>query len=228
MVGFCRAECRALRAAAVRGCGAAAGLLRVLLLGLLVAPISDGLAQSPWQPWQFRPMQPSNARGAPPWQPAPYQAGQPGQQPDVGTAPADGQFSPGQMQPPGMQPAMPQAQWPQGQYPQPQMPPGQAPIGFPQQPFNAATLGQQYPGVQFPGNQPPGNQYQGSQYPPAPYQGGQYAPPQHAPQPYSPYGQRNTAGILMPRLEVELADDRPYVQENVLVRLRVISSGNLA
>jgi hypothetical protein len=31
-----------------------------------------------------------------------------------------------------------------------------------------------------------------------------------------------------PQLEVELAEDRPYVQQNVLVRLRVISSGNLA
>ena len=31
-----------------------------------------------------------------------------------------------------------------------------------------------------------------------------------------------------PRLEIQLTEDRPYVQQNVLVRLRVISSGNLA
>ena len=210
----------------------------MLLLGLLLTPIADGLAQSPYQSWQFRPMEPSNARGAPPWQPAPSQAGEPGQQTATALPATDGLSSPGQMQPPGMQPpgmqpAMPQAQWQLGQYPQPEMPLGQGPIGLPQQPLIGATPGQQYPGVpaqgnQYPGNQYPSNRYQGNPYPAGPYQGGQYAPPQFAPQPYSPYGQRNAAGMLTPQLEVELADERPYVQENVLIRLRVISSGNLA
>ena len=120
----------------------------------------------------------------------------------------------------------PQVQYPQPQYPQAQAQPGQSPAGYAPQPFGSPGLGQ-YPGTQMPTapystGQFPNAQYPGGQYPAGQYQGGQFAPPQ-----YSQYGQPR--GVAAgPRLEVELTEDRPYVQQNVLVRLRVISSGNLA
>jgi hypothetical protein len=121
-----------------------------------------------YAPWQFRPMEPSNARGMPPRPPAAPQAGQPGTPYAPGQAPPGqypGQFGPGQYAP---------QQYPGSPYPQPQYP------------------GAQYPDARYPGYRP------------------------------------RTSTVARPRLEVELEDDLPYVQENVLVRLRVISSGNLA
>lgn len=118
-------------------------------------------------PWQFRPQDPSSARGMPPGYP-----------------------------PPGQPPSAPH-----------QMP-GQAP-------------GYQQPGYQQPGYQQPGYQYPRAGYQqawPGPYQ----APYQ------TPYGQqraRRTA--LPPRIELTISEDQPYVQENVLVKLRVVSEQNL-
>lgn len=110
-------------------------------------------------PWQYRPQEPSNARGTPPA----YQ-----QQP--------------------------------GGAPRPQMP------------------GQQQPGFQQRGYQQPGYQQQ-----PGPgYQRGW--PGQYQ----APYGQQTARQTVKPpRLELELSDDQPYVQENVLLKLRVVSDQNL-
>jgi len=159
-------ERRARRAegASRRGSEIRAALMLGLMVGLLAAQFigsAPAQTQTPWQPWQFRPMGPTNARGAPPGQPMPYASGQ-------------------------------------------------------------------YPGVQPPNAQPPGAQYPGAQYPTGPYQGGQPSAGQYAPPSYGRYGQPRVAQATTPRLEVQLADERPYVQENVLVWLRVISSGNLA
>jgi len=44
----------------------------------------------------------------------------------------------------------------------------------------------------------------------------------------TPYGQPVTRRIEPPRIELELSDHQPYVQENVLLRLRVVSDRNLA
>jgi hypothetical protein len=107
-------------------------------------------------PWQYRPREPSNARGVPPsYQPPPAASGQ--------------------------------------------MPPYQQP-------------GYQQPGYQQPGYEAPGPSFQRGW--PGMYQ--------------SPYGQqaaRRTANP--PRLELELSDHQPYVQENVLLKLRVVSDQNL-
>ena len=210
-----------------------AGLgLVILVFCPLLTQFGGVIAQTPYQPWQFRPTDQNNARGAPPWQPAPYQAPPSGAQPPTAGTPTGGQVQPGQLPLPGYPAAQwppaqpPQAQWPQGQYPQAQVPPGQLPAGYAQQPFGPPGLGQ-YPGTQLPSGQPRAGQYQGGQYPGAQFPGGQYPGGQFAPPQYSQYGQpRGMAGG--PQLEVELAEDRPYVQQNVLVRLRVISSGNLA
>ena len=224
-----------------------------LVFWLLLAAFGAALAQPQYQPWQFRPMDQNNARGAPPWQPAPYQAAPPGAQAPAASAPASGQTQPEQIQPgsypavpwsPGQPPQTqwPQAQWPPAQYPQAQVPPGQPPAGYAQQPFGAPGPGQytgtqvptgqypnaQYPTGQLPSRQSPGGQYPSSQYPSSQYQGGQYQGGQFAPPQYSQYGQPRGMATAGPRLEVQLTEDRPYVQQNVLVRLRVISSGNLA
>lgn len=200
---------------------------RGLLVLLLTMQISDNLAQpqnqGSSQPWQFRPVQPSNARGAPPWQQTPYPAGQP---PITGTSPESrpgyGQPASGQMQPESSSLTTP---WPQGQYPQAQFPPAQPPGGYPQQPFGG-TPPDQYPRAAYPGAGSPGSRPAAPQYPPNPYQSQQFR--QFAQPSYGSYSQPARIQMLSPRLEVELADERPYVQENVLVRLRVISSGNLA
>jgi hypothetical protein len=161
-------------------------------------PAEQRLAQN-YNPWQFRPMPPTNARGVP--------LGEPQDQVPQGQVP------------PGTAPAYPSAQYPTSPYPAgqyPQAQPGMAAPYAPQgQPFGQAP--RQYA--------PPGG-----------YPQGQYAPPQYAPQygggqypgsQYRGYGtQRSSAA--QPRLEVVVDDDMPYVQENVLLHLKVISSGNLA
>ena len=87
-----------------------------------------------------------------------------------------------------------------------QPPPHQAPRQAPRQVPGQAS--RQAPGYQQPG---PGYQFG---WP------GQYQPP------YGRQPARRTG--RPPRLELELSDHQPYVQENVLLRLRVISSENLA
>jgi len=103
-------------------------------------------------PWQYRPQEPTNARGTPP----------------------------GYQQPPG--------------------PPPRPMPGF------------QQPGYQQPGYQQPAPGYQRG-WP------GQYQPPYRQ--------QAGRQGTEPPRLEVELSDHQPYVQENVLLKLRVVSDQNL-
>jgi len=83
--------------------------------------------------------------------------------------------------------------------------PGQAP----HQPPGAPP--RQMPG-QAPGYRQPGPGYQYG-WP------GQYQ---------APYGQPAARRVEPPRLELELSDRQPYVQENVLLRLRVVSDRNLA
>lgn len=88
--------------------------------------------------------------------------------------------------------------------PQHRMPgqaPHQAPGGAPRQRSGQA------PGYRQPG---PGYQYV---WP------GQYQ---------APHGQPAARRVEPPRLELELSDHQPYVQENVLLRLRVVSDRNLA
>jgi hypothetical protein len=107
-----------------------------------------------------------------------------------------------------------------------------------------------FPGGGNPGFQPPTNGYPSAMYRPLgpdnsrgvapasgyqqPYQQPyQQQPYQQQPyrqtyQPQAPYGYgqpRQTQ--LRPRLEAELSDSRPYVQENILLTLRVISGSNL-
>ena len=191
--------------------------IAMLVAWLLLAPLGVALAQTPYQLWQFRPMDQSNARGAPPWQPAPYPSAPPTARAPTANAAADAQTQPAQSQsgryPPAAWSPSPtlQGPWPPTQYPRAQVPPGQSPAGYAQPAFGLPAQGQ------YPSGQAGIGAYPGGQYP-----GGPFPPTQ-----YSQYGQPR-AIAAGPRLEVELADDRPYVQENVLVRLRVISSGNLA
>lgn len=106
-----------------------------------------------------------------------------------------------------------------------QRPPGPESWQYrPQESGNARGVPPNYqppPPRQMPGQVP--GQMPSYQQPTPGYQfgwPGQYQPP---------YGQqpaRHTA--RPPRLELELSDYQPYVQENVLLRLRVISSENLA
>jgi hypothetical protein len=152
--------------------------------------------------WDFRQTPPTNARGMPP-SPAPAQAGQ-GADPERPNQAAQGQ--PGQAQ-------LTQAQWPQ-------RPQGQAPGYGPQTPWpqnqgSGYAPQSQWPQGQMPG-QPAYGQPPGYQTPwPYGYQGG-YAQP----------GGAQTSGRA-PRIELAITNDQPYVQENVLLRLRLISDQNL-
>lgn len=207
----------------------------MLCLGLALVAAGAAQAQVPYQPWQFRPMGPSNARGVPP-QPPVQPAGTPsGQQPAQGVAP--GWPQPGAY--PGTQQALPPGYPPGAQapgYPQaaqaPAYPQGAPAPGYPQ--------GGQGPAGQFPFQQPssrPGYGQPTYAQPGAPGQAARPAPPQPGGfQPYQP-GQRTPGGYYAPRggvtpgrprLEVIVDEDEPYVQQNVLVRLRVVSAGNLA
>jgi len=119
--------------------------------------------------WQYRPQEPSNARGVPPS----YQA-----------------------------PAAPSRATPS------QMP------GFQQQGF-------QQPGYQPDFRQPDYSQFGYQQPWPGTQRGwsGRYQAP------YGQYAQPQTGNP--PRLELELSDHQPYVQENALLKLRVVSDENL-
>jgi len=145
------------------------GLLSILILVPAAEVVAQGFPYQPppgqqldprqgYGPWQFRPMEPSNARGVAPAPPQQSQA----------------------MSPQGWQPQ----QTPQGQYP-----------------------------------------YGSPQYPTAP---GQYGPPQQGRAQYPSYGRQPAGGASEPRLEIAITENQPYVQQDVLVRLRVISNDNLA
>ena len=155
-------------------------------------PSDPRLAQG-YNPWQFRPMDPNNARGQPQGQPpaAPYGQQYPGGQYRAAPYPGTGY--------PGGQPGMGSPYAPQGQ-----QPPGQygAPGGYPQRQFGPQG---QYGQPQY------GPQYGRGQYPSAGYPG----------------YRRQRAGAGQTHLEAVLDEDMPYVQENLLLHLKVISSGNL-
>lgn len=148
------------------------------------APAQGGYQPSPQMPYsgmpfQFRPIQPDSARGAPPqYQPPP--APMPGYQPPRGQMPA--------YQPPA------------GQIPGYQTPSAQMP-GYP-----PAAQAPAYP----PGYQPG---YQGA-WPGGP---GGYAQQQPAARQSKP-----------PRLEWTLDETQPYVQQNLLLRLRLSSPEGLS
>jgi len=111
-------------------------------------------------------------------------------------------------------------------------PPGPGPWQYrPQEPSNArgavpsyqapATSPSQTPG-QTPGYQQWGYQQPGFQQPGAGYQRGW--PGQYQ----APYGQQaSRQSGKAPRVELEVADHQPYVSENVLLKLRVVSDQNL-
>jgi hypothetical protein len=159
---------------------------------LAVGHSAAALAQPPYQPWQFRPLEPSNARGVPP----PYPGGEPARD-------ATGS-------PPGQPPAWPPRGQPQSHYGQPG---GFQPGAQPQYPYG------QPPGQSGYGPPPRGQ--------PQAMQPGQFQPG-YRPAPGSGYYGPGALGAGQPQLEVVVGERRPYVQQNVLVRLRVVSFGNLA
>jgi len=92
----------------------------------------------------------------------------------------------------------------------PEAPPHRLPGQTPNQPPGAPP--RQLPGQRPSYQQPPGPGYQYG-WP------GQYQ---------APYGQPAARRAEPPRVEMELNDHQPYVQENVLLKLRVVSDQNLA
>ncbi len=159
-------------------------------LGVLCTITGTALAQPPYQPWQFRPTEPSNARGVPPL--------------PQSQAPAQ-PFGQSGAQRPGGAPMYGAPAWPGLQ-------PGTPPAGQPQQ---------------GPGRGPVQQGAPGQPYAPAPFQPQRYQPAQQPPG-GGWYGQRGGLTPGRPQLEVLVDERKPYVQQNVLVRLRVVSAGNLA
>jgi hypothetical protein len=101
-------------------------------------------------------------------------------------------------------------------------PPGPGPWQYrPQEPTNARGTPPGYQPPRPPPRPMPGFQQPGYQQPAPGYQRGW-------PGQYPPYRQQaGQQGTEPPRLEVELSDHQPYVQENVLLKLRVVSDQNL-
>jgi len=122
-----------------------------------------------------------------------------------------------------------------GQYPPGSNFPGYqqpSPGGFPgfQQP-GAYPGFQQTPPAGYPGyQQPPAGSYS---YRPQPSDNARGTPPATAPavppaaQVYGQPQRQGYANGMQPQLELVLSDTKPYVQENVILTLRAISSGNL-
>ncbi|WP_295541517.1 hypothetical protein [uncultured Thiohalocapsa sp.] len=195
-VGGARAETRP------RGAG--------LLLGaaVLLVCATTAVAQAPYQSWQFRPVEPSNARGVPP-----QYLGQPSDpSPDPSPDPFQGQTV-SQAGPRVGVSGFGPPRWPG--YPPPAPPIGQAPTAPGGMPYPQGPQGPIF--GQPPGQQPPASPYQAPSYQPAqPSSGGGW---------FAPRGGL-TPG--RPQLEVQVSEREPYVQQNVLVRLRVVSAGNLA
>jgi hypothetical protein len=147
--------------------------------------------------WDFRQMPLSNARGMPPAPPP--AAGADGTQPGGPGQPPQQMLAQGQP---------PQAQWPGGQVQgytsQPQWLQGQGyapPSQWPPGPMSGQSGYGQAPGYQ--------NSWQYG------YPGG-----------YSQQGS-SQAAARPPRVELAITNDQPYVQENVLLRLRLISDQSL-
>lgn len=208
----------------------------IRLTTILGAALTWGLASG----WTYPPMGPYGgpAQGTPQ---GPYQVGPQAPHPGAAQAPY-----PGAPQTPflGAAPsAYPQApyQGPQGGYqPAPQVPYPAAPYQFrPVQPDNSRGVppGYQPPAAQTPGYQPPAlaPSYQPparvpSYQPPAgqmpSYQPGYQGVWPTAPSGYAPQQapQRQTK---QPRLEWTLNETQPYVQQNLLLRLRLVSADGL-
>jgi hypothetical protein len=110
-----------------------------------------------------------------------------------------------------------------------QGPPPGPPPGWqfrPQEPSNARGVPPSYQTQgQLPGQMPGQMRMPGPQPGPGGYQRGGW-PGQYGAGPYGRQQSRQTA--RPPRLELEVRDRQPYVQENVLLKLRVISDQNLA
>lgn len=175
------------------------------MLAILGATLAWGSALA----WTYPPMGPYGAPAQGPYQGAPQTPYQ-----GMPQAPYQGPSQPPYGQGPYQAP-------PQGGYqPAPQMPYGGGmPYQFrPSQPENARGTPPVYqpPPAQAPAYQPPVGQSPG--YQPA-YQGGWPGA----------YGQRAPAArqSTPPRLEWTLEETRPYVQQNLLLRLRLISSDAL-
>ncbi len=82
-------------------------------------------------------------------------------------------------------------------------------------------------GYMPPYNAPPG--YNPNQFRPLPQSNVRGTPPASPPAyQSSPYGYGQQQPALRPRMELVLKDATPYVQENTLLTLRIISSGNLS
>ncbi len=144
-------------------------------------------------PWQFRPQDPSNARGAPPG----YTTNSPPQEQTEG-------YQAGQGYPsgPGYQAGGP---------------------GYRSGPGYPLRPGGYPPG---PGYRPvPG--YQGYQPGPGYRPGGGYQPAWPGQYGGGYQQQQAQQANRAPRVEVEVEDHQPYVQENVLLKLRVVSDVNL-
>jgi hypothetical protein len=164
--------------------------------------------------WDFRQMPPSNARGMPP-SPVPP-PGRPGTEPGRPNQPSQGQLTGGQ----APQAQLTQTQWPQGQPPgygpQTARPQPQGPAYAPQTQWPQGQAAAQPAYGQPPYGQPAYGQTPGYQNPwQYGYQGG-----------YPQAGAAQGAGHA-PRIELAITNDQPYVQENVLLRLRLISDQNL-
>jgi len=128
--------------------------------------------------------------------------GQPGQQPYYGQPRQQQPYAPPAQQQPYAPPAQQQPYAPPAQQ-QPYAPPAQ------QQPYAPPAQQQQSPG--------PGQQYRPQQsWPQAPAR--------------SPYTQSSpqVTGQNPPRLEVLISGQRPYIQQTLVLTLRIISSSNLA
>jgi BatD DUF11 like domain len=188
--------------------------------------------------WTYPPMGPYGTPAQGPYQGAPQGPYQGAQQPASRGAP--------QPPYPGGQPAYPQSPYPQGPY---QAPPqgGYQPLpqtaypgaSYPGMPYQfrpmqpeagrGAPPPYQPPTGQMPGYQPPTVQAPGYQPPPA--QGPAYQPGYQGAWPGAPggYGQQQPAAhpSKPPRLEWTLDETQPYVQQNLILRLRLISSDTL-
>ncbi len=167
----------------------AASAILALLGGVASAQAQPwGFAPPQAQPnWQFRPQEPTNARGVPPTQFAPAQPPAPSA---TATAPGASQM-----------PAFPSAPG--------FAPPSGYPSGYP------SSYPSGYPSS-YPSGYPSGYPYGG-------------ATPSGWPAPHaSSWGQAAPPTARAPRLELELSERQPYVQENILLRLKVVSDQNLA
>jgi hypothetical protein len=191
----------------------AAIALLALLSGVAEAQQPPGYGPPYFSPYpppppygSYRPQDPSNARGVPPAQLPPAQPARQASPPPPAPSPAQ---APAAVQAPVKAPAQAPAQAPaaaQAPLKASAQVPTQIPAAAPAPASTpAAAPSAVYPYGAFPGWSPP------------------YAAPSA-----SPWGQPAAqAASRAPRLEVELGERQAYVQENVLLRLKVISDQSL-